>query len=100
MLTLPRSPAVKLVIGLLAVLCLIGYTLQYSSVAQLEHHSSRDAQGQQEATREYRTKQQQQQQQQHQQEAQDQYLPKPPAEEPKKRVPLSTFQAWPIFQKC
>ncbi|GJJ68896.1 hypothetical protein EMPS_01242 [Entomortierella parvispora] len=87
MLTLPRSPAVKLLIGLLAVLCLIGFTLQYTTVAELDHRSSL---GRQETDQDDRTKQPQSHQ--HEQEPQDQYPPKTPVEETKKRVPLSTFQ--------
>ncbi|KAG0281044.1 hypothetical protein BGZ95_007244 [Linnemannia exigua] len=85
MITLPRSPFVKLMIAVLVVLFITAYTLSGRPSFDKDYWSFRQ---QQEADKDYRSRQQHQQEQYQQ----EQEHPRFPAEGSKERVPLSTFK--------
>ncbi|KAF9925559.1 hypothetical protein FBU30_004672 [Linnemannia zychae] len=85
MISLPRSPLLKLMIAVIVVLSITGYILSYKPSIDKNYWAYKQ---QQEAEKDYRSRQQHQQEQ-YQQEQQH---PQFPAEGTRERVPLSTFK--------
>ncbi|KAG0069803.1 hypothetical protein BGZ89_002124 [Linnemannia elongata] len=85
MISLPRSPFVKLMLAVFVVLVITAYTLSGRPSFDKDYWSFRQ---QQEAERDYKSRQQHQQEQYQQ----EQEHPRFPVEGSKERVPLSTFK--------
>ncbi|KAK3832294.1 MAG: hypothetical protein JOS17DRAFT_120858 [Linnemannia elongata] len=85
MISLPRSPFVKLMLAVFVVLAITAYTLSGRPSFDKDYWSFKQ---QQEAERDYKLRQQHQQEQYQQ----EQEHPRFPVEGSKERVPLSTFK--------